>query len=310
MSYLAQNAMLVSVNITNGGLLGERKNAKATALVHKTYSIADKRAKASTYLIDRKHPKVKAVVAASQRVREVLYKYTLPWGDDNTRLLAANLHDEFSKKMREAETELREAWDKYLQVYPSLIADSERKESGLGGLFDATQYPSVRKARELFAFKLTYWPVPSAGSFIADISDEAAKKAKAEMGLEIETRIKDATRDLVDRARQAVATFVDRLQSFQKKGDGKIIKDILISNLREMSQLINSMNITNNRDISEMAYKIERVCRYSGEVYRRRPDILSDGIFLGKQLLEHEIDLDNLNHQVADMVAEASEYEF
>jgi len=307
---LAKSAMLVSVNIVNGGLLGERKNAKATALIHKTYSIADKRAKASTFLIDRKHPKVKAVVAASQRVREVLYKYTLPWGDDKTRLLSISVHKLFSKKISEAEVELREAWDEYLHVYPSLVADSERKESGLGGLFDASQYPSVKKARELFAFKLTYWPVPSSGNFVADIAHEAAAKAKADMALEIETRLKTSAQELVNRGREAVATLMERLQSFNKKADGKIIKDTLIKNLEEVAHLIENMNITGNTHIYDMAWKIRRLSKVSAAGYRMSPQFRSEGLSLGEAILKEQIDLDTLDLEVSEMVAEAGEYEF
>jgi hypothetical protein len=307
---LAKSAMLVSVNIVNGGLLGERKNAKATQLVHDTYSIADKRAKASTFLIDRKHPKVKAVVAASQRVREVLYKYTMPWGDDKTRLLSTGVYNTFAAKMKDAELELREAWEQYLHVYPSLVADSERKNSGLGGLFDASQYPSVGKAREMFAFKLTYWPMPNAGNFVAEIANDAAAKAKAEMALEIETRLKASAKELVERGRQAVATLVDRLQSYNKKEDGKIIKDILITNLRETSNLIRAMNITGNQDIENFAWRILRLTHDTADDYRRYRHARVKGITLGQQILKEQIDLDTVDLQVADMVAQASEYAF
>src|ERR1700732_2123689 len=97
-SNLAKNAMLVSVSIINGGLLGERRDATASNLVQNTYGTADHRTKASKYLIDRKHKSVKQVVAASQRVREVSYRYSMPWGDDKSRLLPVKTADEFRSK--------------------------------------------------------------------------------------------------------------------------------------------------------------------------------------------------------------------
>src|SRR6266705_7075627 len=135
---LAKSAMLVSVSIVNGGLLGERRDNVASLLVENTYSVAHRRTKASKYLIDRRHKAVKQVVAASQRVREIAYRYTMPWGDDKSRLLPVKLAEDFRAKVETAIEELKEARENYIQHYPALISASERD---LGELFDRSQYP-------------------------------------------------------------------------------------------------------------------------------------------------------------------------
>ena len=304
---LAKSAMLVQLTITNGGLLGERRDKTATALVQKTYSIADRRSKASKFLIDRNHQKVKAVVAASQRVREVLYKHTMPWGDDKSRLLAVGVHEVFVKKMTDAEHELREAWREYLQVYPELIAASERE---LGKLFDRSQYPTVTQAEDMFSYRLTYWPIPSTGHFIADIAKEAVNKATAEMSLEIETRLKNAAKDIVERGRETVRIFVERLESYKSKADGKLIRDSLVNNCKEISELIIDMNITDNEDISLLAVKIGRLGWATAEHYRTDNGLRHNAIQMGKDILKTMIDLDTVDLQVSEMVSEAAEYDF
>jgi hypothetical protein len=304
---LAKSAMLVSVSITNGGLLGERRDKTATALVQKTYSIADRRSKASKYLIDRNHPKVKAVVAASQRVRECLYRYSMPWGDDKSRLLAVNVHEVFAKKIADAEHELREAWKEYLQVYPALIAASERE---LGKLFDRSQYPTVLQAEDMFSYKLTYWPIPSTGHFVAEIAQEAVNKATAEMSLEIETRLKNAAKDIVERGRETVRIFVERLESYKSKADGKIIRDSLVNNLRHMSQLIAEMNITDNEEIYHFSNQMLRLSHFAAEDLRNIPTCRKDAITIAKRILDQVIELDTVDLQVSEMVSEAAEYDF
>lgn len=304
---LAKSAMLVSVTIINGGLLGERRDKTATGYVERKFKLHERRAKASKFLIDRKHPKVKAVVAASQRVREVLYKYTMPWGDDKTRLLPVSVHEEFQKKMQDAQAELHQAWDDYLQVYPSLVADSERE---LGNLFDRSDYPSVKKARDMFSFKITYWPLPSKGHFIANIADEAAAKATADMSMEIETRLAKSAESLVQRGKEVVAVFLERLNNFKSKKDGKIIRDSLVNNCAEIGRLIDDMNLTDNEDIKLLARSIMRLGRYTAE--RIRDDrILRDNLKQkAKEILATSVSADRLDKEVSEMVAEAAEYEW
>src|SRR6266436_5319924 len=171
---LAKSAMLVTANIVNGGLLGERRDNMASLLVENTYNTAHRRTKASKYLIDRKHKSVKQVIAASQRIREVIYRYTMPWGDDNSRLLSVKLLGTFREKLNPAITELNEARENYIQHYPALVSASERD---LGELFDRSQYPPANQIGDLFTTKVSYWPIPESHNFIAEISEEAAKEA-------------------------------------------------------------------------------------------------------------------------------------
>lgn len=304
---LAKSAMLVSVTIVNGGLLGERKDTTATAQMERRFQLHERRGKASKFLIDRKHPKVKAVVAASQRVREVLYKYTMPWGDDKTRLLPIGVYDEFKSKMADAEAELRTTWDEYLQVYPSLISASERE---LGKLFDRNEYPSVRSARDMFRFKLTTWPLPTAGHFVAKISDEAAKQAKIDMNLEIEQRLKDGAQSLVDRAKEHAQILLERLNSFKSKKDGKIIRDSLVGNLREISFLLSEMNITGNEDINSLSHDLYRLARYTASDLRENFWARSSIKREARAIMQKVIGLNRIDKEVADMVADAAEYDF
>jgi len=130
------------------------------------------------------------------------------------------------------------------------------------------------------------------------------------MALEIETRLKTSAQELVNRGREAVATLMERLQSFNKKADGKIIKDTLIKNLEEVAHLIEDMNITRNSDIYDMAWKIRRLSKVSAAGYRYHPQLRTEGLSLGEAILKEQIDLDTLDLEVSEMVAEAGEYEF
>lgn len=316
---LAKSAMLVSVGIVNGGLLGERRDNTASLLVENTYSVAHRRTKASKYLIDRKHKAVKRVVAASQRVREVVYRYTMPWGDDKSRLLPIKTADEFRVKIAKALAELEEAREQYIQDYPALVSASERD---LGELFDRSQYPSMDKIRDLFTSKVTYWPFPESNHFIADISAKAAKEAKASIKSEIEQRLIAATHDMVRRAKEVVVAFVDKLEKFsvdpETNKSNITFRDSLVDNISDTAQLIERMNLTNNPQIKKVVLDLKRLANFApgklravslnahnAEVYATNRQI---ALSAGQEILINLTMLDLKDKEVSDMVSGASDY--
>jgi hypothetical protein len=309
---LAKSAMLVSVSIINGGLLGERRDNTASLLVENTYNTAHHRTKASKYLIDRKHKSVKQVVAASQRVREVAYRYSMPWGDDKSRLLPVKTADEFRSKVAIALAERQEAIEQYILDYPALVSASERD---LGELFDRSQYPTLNQVRDLFTAKVAYWPIPESNNFIADISEAASKEAKESIENEIEQRLLEATYDMVRRAKEVVVAFVDKLENFKVDENGKsqtIFRDSIVDNIRDTAQLIERMNLTDNPQIKKVVLDLKRLVHQTsirgirdtgyGDAYRAR------ALTAGQEVLVNLTMLDLKDQEVTEMVADASDY--
>jgi hypothetical protein len=282
---LSKHAVLVSVNIINGGLLGERKDRQASELVQSHYQISDRRAKASKYLIDRTNKAVKRVVAASQRVREVVYRYSLPWGDEKMRLVTTKTVDEFRSKLKVAIDDLENAWDDYVRAYPDLKDQSELE---LGELFDPHQYPSHNEIKGLFKINVNYWPFPETGHFVADMSSDAANEARQNMENEIEERLLAATQDMVDRAQKVVAAFIEKVESveatFEIDVDHRksgwhlsgVIRDSLIDNIKDTADLIDRMNLTQSPQVAKVVKDLKRLCVFQVERWRAAPASFRD----------------------------------
>lgn len=325
-------AMLSAVTIVNGGLLGERKDRAASHLVQTTYNVSDKRAKASKYLIDRNHKSVRAVLAASQRVREVLYKYTAPFGDQKTRILPVKNFDRFKYEVETEMAKLREARDEYLRYYPALVAESERD---LGPLFDPQEYPPVNKIAAMFIDRVTYWPIPDAGHFVAELMEEAQEEAKASIKTEVEERLLEATASLVERAKKAVSAYAEKLQ--KTKADDKgypdgLIHDSLTINLKDTANLIDSLNLTENLQIKKVSKDLRRLANaipvkeFRSEAYGKTstkyvydreagygtnfevPPKREVGLNMANEILAKLEALDLKDAEVSEMVNAASDY--
>ena len=313
----SKHAVLISVNIINGGLLGERKDRQASELVQHTYNVSDKRAKASKYLIDRSHKAVKRVVAASQRVREVLYRYSSPWGDEKMRLVTTKLLDEFRDKLAVAIQDLEYARDDYLRVYPDLRDQSELE---LGPLFDPSQYPGSNKIRDLFRTSVNYWPFPETGHFVADMSNDAANAAMEGLQREIEERLIAATQDMVKRAQEVVAAFIEKVESVEAHYDNTkskyhlsgVIRDSLVDNIADTADLIERMNMTENEQISKVVKDLKRLVAYSAERWRDRPHTFIDekpaALNTANEILANLNAINVRDQQIHEMVTEAADY--
>lgn len=305
---LAKRAVLVSLSIKLEGLLGERRDAAATSLVESTYSVAHKRAKASKYLIDRKHPKVKAVVAAAQQVRAVVYRYTFPWGDSGLRLLPAKAHAEFQAAAREALNTLHGCQEEYLGAYPSLVTQSKLD---LNGMFDASQYPGVERVRTLFKASVEYWPMPQDGHFVADIATEAVAEARATMRAETIARTNTAINDMIGRVEQGVKLYVDKLSAYQHQDPEirAVFRDSLVSNTIEMGGLIRKLNFMDDPGIDVLANHVERLGRYTADTLRESQDARSTMISEGQALLNKLDSYRKLESQVDDVIGAVLDYQ-
>lgn len=307
---LEKRAMLISVNVTLGGLLGERRDRGASEMVSKAYQANAKRTKTSKYLIDRTNKKVKAVVAAAQRIRDTGYKYTFPWGDTKLRLLPVKAHDKFQAAIEQDRVHLQETIDDYIKIYPQLVDESRQNIIGLGGLFDGTQYPAQSQLKSLFNHSVEYWPVPQGGNFVADIAQEAADEARKALTDANEVRAKAAVNDLIDRVETAVASYVDKLAAYKETDLGVvgIFRDSLVGNISEMADLIKSLNFADNPDIDMLANQVSRLARHSAEILRDRESTRKSMIQEGQTLLSRLDSYRQVDSEVSQIIDAVGDY--
>jgi hypothetical protein len=82
-----------------------------------------------------------------------------------------------------------------------------------------------------------------------------------------------------------------------------------VNNCAEIGELIHDMNITNNPDIRDLGWDIQRLGRLTADTLRDDASLRQNAIKMGTAILQQAIKLQTLDHEVADMVAEAAEYD-
>lgn len=307
---LAKKAMLVTVNIRMEGLLGERRDRNAGEMISDKYRADPSQVKAAKYLINRKHPKVKLVVSRAQRVREVAYELTFPWGGTNLRMLPMRAKSAFDLKVSNSIADLEAAWDNYALWYPSLVADAEKTITGLGGLFDRSQYPDHKQIRGMFAAGVEYWPIPDTGHFVAEIANEVAQDARDAVNKNNVLRANQAVNEMLSRIESGVGKYVDKVASYRDTGDGivGIFRDSLVDNVRELGQLVRQLNFSDDPSIDALANQVERLARVTAESLRENPRMRDDMVSEGRALMAKLDSYRKTDSTIDAMIGEVADY--
>ncbi len=298
-----KQAVLVRLTISTKGLLGERKDEGASATLAGAYSVIDKDSVAGKkQLISQKAKSVRRVRATAHALRVCMYTYCMPWGGDSW-LLPLNVRAKFEKEYNKLAGEHDDAKENYFIDYPSLVRAREYDKE-LGGLFDASDYPTLAKVKQMFRSDLLYQPIPASGHFIADVTDDMKKALDHATAL----RVTEACNSLVERVKERLVEYVDTLAKYSGGREGRF-NDSLVSNLQDIGVLIKDLNFTHDPAIDKLSTEVARVCRYSAQTLRMYGTNKEVIVAEGKTLLSRLDAYKKLEKDADDTFAQMAEIE-
>ena len=196
-------------------------------------------------------PQVKRVKRVVSDFRSLYYKLTLPWGRDGERILPTRLFLQFTDAYVKAQIVFKDSLDDLVSDLPSIIAT---KRTELGQLFDAGDYPSVNQLRRSFVFKVPDpVPIPNAGDWRLDLSQTKVDELKLAYERRLGETLKNASAEAYARLIDVCDKAGERLSD-----DRNIFRDSLIENIRDLVNVIDSLNLADDPDLTAQAAKIRQ----------------------------------------------------
>lgn len=224
--------------------------------------------------------------SAANAARTFHYENTLPWATDGARILPAANFFAYSERMRALRAEFDAQVRTFTAGYPDFVADARTR---LNGLFNAADYPSVREIERRFSFDVEILPMPDAGDFRVTLGDDEAARIRADIQARCDAAVAGAVRDLWTRVHDAVKHMAERLRSYTvDDATGKVsnpFRDSLVTNLRELADLLPRLNVTGDPDLDRMR---ERLCR---ELAPHDPATLRDNGAVREQVAKSAEDI-------------------
>lgn len=195
---------------------------------------------------------------------------TLPWTDDGCRIITTEAYDAYAKAMKESRMSLRDAVSDFLKDYDKLKQEAKVE---LGDLFNPEDYPSKEEVNSKFYMDVEPRPVPISRDFRAKVSNAEAKIIAKDIEERMNERLKEATNDVWERIITLTERMHEKLSNYDpgtpfKEATG-IFHRTLVDNVRELADVLPSLNLTGDKRLDEIHKKLKAdLCAFDVEELR------------------------------------------
>lgn len=258
MSVYAEKAMLVrfSVRCWNG----EKTDRKTAAEVEQAKHAERGAVKAAKLLVP-KHM-IDGPARAARAARGVHDYMTLPWEDKGARLLAIQAYFKYQEAMSKQEEEFNRAVEKFVDQYPTIYAEAERR---MGALFNRGDYPKPYDIGDKFGWEVSITPVPVGNDFRVALADDEVEEIRASIDQRVNTRLNDAIKSVWDRIYDEVGHLERKLSAYKvtvdpdtgKQTTENIFRDSTVEAVNRLAEVLPMLNIMGDPALDRMARDIK-----------------------------------------------------
>ncbi len=212
---------------------------------------AKKAAQQEKELKANSHEKLAAHIAA---IRVWVNEQTLPWTDDGWRILPIANYDRFMAGWRERLHKAEELLDEFVRDYPAL---RELAKQVLNGMWNAADYPSDIRSR--YRFDIVPRAVPSGSDYRVELSDAEVEAISKRTEQDVREAFQAATDDAVKRVFTVLSRIHERLTGADpnRKTGNKTFRDTLITNARELCDVLTRLNVTGDSRLEHFRRETE-----------------------------------------------------
>lgn len=246
---ISSSAMLVELNISvwTGRKFDKQVSAEIDVQKHTTTRVVNAHKN-----LTADEPNFQAIGKYAGNARTFHYFSTMPWSDSGLRLLTTAMYFDYQQKISEMEQE-------FYQLVTIAVADWDnmihRARTKLGDLFNIEDYPSKDDIASKYRFSVKFAPVPDVGDWRVDVGNEAMQYLNECHAKAQRENIESAYKDVWDRTHEALASMSAKLSGNKKQ----IFRDTLVSNVRDMVELLDKFNITGDETMRRARIKLEDV---------------------------------------------------
>ena len=248
---LEHRAMIVK--LTTSAWTASKTVPGISVAVAEEYEAQRDMAQVSKKLVDK--AALKKVRAALDAAKVLHNDLTLPWADNGERLLPIKVHARYRERMDEAIAKADVAIREFARSYEKLV---EQAQVSLGKMFESTDYPAAEAITGKFGVSYEINPVPASSHFVADLGDEDAARIKADIEARMKIKMDAAMVRIFERIEEALRHLIERL-GFDEEGAPKRLHASTLDALKQLAEIVPSMNLTEDSKLNEIAQRIGKV---------------------------------------------------
>lgn len=270
---LADKAMLGSVRIRQWS--GFKIDKEATKQVTQDNHADANSGRFNKTLVSR--DALAKIVTTANKARDEHYARTLPWHDNGNRILSAAGYLGYTEVMRTLRAEYEAAVSEFIAAYPDYVANAVKS---LGDLYKPADYPSANELVRKFGFDVVITNLPDAADFRVDLSGIEADMIRADIERLTQDAIGQAMADVFNRVADAVGKMAEKLSETRATAKGEaaaIFRDSLVQNVRDLVDLLPSLNVTGDATLTAIAERMRaELCGFDADALRDDPKARKD----------------------------------
>lgn len=199
------------------------------------------------------------IQSAASNLRNLHYKYTLPWSNDGMRILPTATYFEYVKQMNEGKDAFYAAVTEFIQDYTNHVSAAR---SRLGNMFNPEDYPDSSDIRNKFGVEFNFLPMPDASDFRANLPSDQIEHIKRDIEEQTQAAIQRGMDDVFHRAVDVLQHMTDKLATYQPANKSKgqkavgIFRDSLVTNIKELADLLPSLNVANDPKLHKLSVSL------------------------------------------------------
>ena len=220
--------------------------------------------------------RVSQTTSKFSEVRQFFNDNTVPWST-GVRMLNIDNYFDFTAKLRvliddalAAADDLAANWDDEVQTDLDRLAKIAYSK-GKPDLANPDDYPSSEEMRDRFGIDVRYMPVPTAGDFRVNISDED----KASLQQQLEDAEDAAAKHVINEMLEPMQRAVDKL-NVPIGHDGAVFRDSLIDNIVDVAARMERVNLSDDPSVVEKIASLKSLASTyadNKDVLRSMPEV-------------------------------------
>lgn len=243
-THLGTKTLLISLAISQWS--GRKFDQNANETVKKAHKTKGEAGNFSKRLLPGAEELAEVHRQATQ-IRKFFYEQTLPWFNDGVRIMKSENYLPFLKKFNKMQNQYEKACIQFIRVYPKL---QKLAKSSLGTLYLKDEYPDIDELKKKFNCETKIQPLATEKDFRVDISESEKKKYVRN----VKSAERIAMQDCWKRTYEVVNNAATKLAS-----KDKIFRDSLIDNIKEMCDLLPSLNITDDPKLESKRLQVKKL---------------------------------------------------
>lgn len=200
-------------------------------------------------------------------------------------LLATAVFDRYCQVHALVRDQFNEAVENFCNFYPNILDAAPKR---LGKAFRENDFPTKHQIKGFFEYSIQFAPIPQISDWrLEGLSDQDTEKLRQEVEQNVKAMYATATQEVFDRARVILEKIVSQSQAYTGKfGGSAVLRDATIENLKEISELVCSMNISDDPLLAKIGQDmVNEFSNVKGAEIRKNAKVREDVMAAAQRIL-------------------------